>query len=168
MYTSASATGSTSSVSMVPGPVLSKSVRNELLPVLTSPPPGLLVLPSGFRSDGKALVMPLMGPSSETPRRRRMTTAPTMAAMRTPPPIAIHIALSASVSMKLGSGVGAAFFGAGLLASAGFGWAGFGAAAVVVGGVVVSGFEASGLVASAFATSVLAGSGVLVGSTFAG
>src|SRR3982750_2541341 len=55
---------------MVPGPVLSKSVKNELLPVSTRPPPGLLVLPPGFRSVGNALVMLLFGSSSSSRLRR--------------------------------------------------------------------------------------------------
>src|SRR3954468_6707932 len=102
---------------MVPGPVLSKSVRKELLPVSTSPPPGLEVFESGFRSDGNALVIALAGPESSW-RRRRTTTNPTIAATIPQPPRASHIGLSRSSSMKLfDGGGGAGFLAAGLVVS---------------------------------------------------
>src|SRR4051812_42333699 len=129
MYTSASATGSTSSVSMVPGPVLSKSVRNELLPVSTSPAAGLAVPGGGLRSDGNELVIWLGVPSytSRWRRRRMNMNAPRPNTMAPPMP-----ASSSGLSMMSSSmpgGGGAAFFGV----------AGFGVAAVFGGSAGLAG-----------------------------
>src|SRR6476659_2327664 len=113
MYTSASATGSTSSVSIVPGPVLSKSVRKELLPVSTRPPPAFPWLGSGLRSEGNALVIELDGPASALSfrrRRKRKAPAPRMPAIASPP-MPRYIGLSIASSMKLFSTTGAGFLG---------------------------------------------------------
>src|SRR5689334_8712709 len=110
MYTSASATGSTSSVSIVPGPVLSKSVRNEELPVSTSPPPAGFIPVLGFRSDGKALVIDELGGASSRLRRRRMRrNATTGMPISSRPPAARYIG---SRSSYHSFGGGAAFLGA--------------------------------------------------------
>src|SRR5713101_683071 len=131
MYTSASATGSTSSVSRVPGPVLSKSVRKELLPVSTRPPPAFPVVVLGFRSEGKALVIELVGPASARAfRRRRKRNAPSARPPNAAPPSARYAGLSSIWSMKDGGG-GGAFFAAALAGaalSAGFASAGFASA----------------------------------------
>src|SRR6185312_15112615 len=156
MYTSASATGSTSSVSMVPGPVLSKSVRNELLPVSTRPAAGFSVVP-GFRSDGNALDIWLGSPSYPAERRRRRAMKPAMPRSAiTPTPPARYSGLSRRSSTRLGGGgarfFGAAFFGTGLGAAAVFGASGLGASAFGASlvGACVAGDAASVVGVSAF------------------
>src|SRR3954467_5705569 len=97
---------------MVPGPVLSKSVRKELLPVSTSPPPAFPVVVLGLRSEGKALVIELVGPASALAfRRRTKRNAPSAMPPMSAPPIARYIGLSSISSTKDFSG-GGAFFGA--------------------------------------------------------
>src|SRR5438128_197307 len=107
---------------MVPGPALSKSVRNDEFPVSTSPAAGFPVVESTLRSDGKELVIALEGPSSAFCLRRRMNmNAPPPISARTPSPPARYAGFSISSSVKLGGGGGAflgAAFGGVLAASA--------------------------------------------------
>src|SRR6185503_14478740 len=131
--------GSTSSVSMVPGPVLSKSVRKELLPVSTRPPPAFPVVLAGLRSEGNALVIELDGPASALSfRRRRNRNAPAPRMPSTPRPAARYHGLSIRSSVKLFSAT-TAFLGAG--------FGGALVASAVLGGS--AGFEASVLGGSA-------------------
>src|ERR1700752_4743284 len=147
MYTSASATGSTSSVSIEPGPVLSKSVRNELLPVSTRPPPAFPVPVAGLRSEGKALVIELLGPASAAAFRRRTKRKPPTITPRATTPPAIHGQLSMTSSIQSLGGGPAAFLGA---AGAALGGAGF--ASATLGGSAGLGASA-GFGASAFGAS---------------
>src|SRR5690242_3222743 len=96
---------------MVPGPVLSKSVRNEELPVSTRPPAaGLPPVVPGFRSDGKALVIAEFGTSVSRLRRRRTSRKATSGMpMTARPPAARYMG---SMSSYHSFGGGAAFFGA--------------------------------------------------------
>src|SRR5688572_9175236 len=113
MYTSASATGSTSSVSTVPGPVLSKSVRKEELPVSTRPPPAFPVVESGLRSEGNALVIDEDGPASALSFRRRARRKPPTPRMARPPrPAARYQGFSSSSSVNDFSAGGAFLAGA--------------------------------------------------------
>src|ERR1700682_3188538 len=170
MYTSASATGSTSSVSMVPGPVLSKSVRKELLPVSTRPPPDFPVLVLGLRSEGKALVIELLGSASARFfRRRTKRKPPSSNAANAPTPIARYAGLSSSSSVKLfGAGAlrGVTLGGADLAASEATGggavFAGSGAGSAGLGGS--AGVGASTGAAVAFGGSAGAGAGAGVGT----
>src|SRR5256885_16492261 len=97
---------------MVPGPVLSKSVRKEELPVSTRPPPAFPVVLLGLRSEGKALVIELLGPASALAfRRRTKRNAPMPMPRIAAPPKARYAGLSSISSMK-DLGAGAPFFGA--------------------------------------------------------
>src|SRR5271154_3280857 len=100
---------------MVPGPVLSKSVRNEELPVSTRPPPAFPVFVLGLRSEGKALVIELLGPASARAFRRRMKRKPPRGKpMIAAPPNARYIGSRSSYhSFGGGGGGAAAFFAAG-------------------------------------------------------
>src|SRR5436190_23693932 len=145
---------------MAPGPVLSKSVRKELLPVSTRPPPGFPVSVVGLRSEGKLLVIELLGPASARSFRRRMNMkapAPSRPSARTPPPMSGRLSIRSSVQ-SLGGGAG--FFGA----AAAFGGAGFDASATLGAS---AGFPASVLGGSpAFGGSAFGASATFGGSDF--
>src|SRR6185369_16816599 len=174
MYTSASATGSTSSVSMVPGPVLSKSVRKELFPVSTSPAAGLPVPVVCLRSDGKELVMRLGVSSTSRLRRRRMKRMAPMPRTSAPMPPSTS-GLSVISYTKLGGGATGcfgAFFGAAWF-SATLGGGGVVLPASVVVVVVVVVLLSPGLAASegfddSATTAGFAGSGGVTGAGFGG
>src|SRR5687768_16586564 len=169
---------------MVPGPVLSKSVRKELFPVSTRPPPAFPVVELGLRSEGKALVIELEGPASAPAfRRRTKRKAPMPIAARSPRPPMSQAGLSmiSSTTPFSATGVGpflgaAALGGAGFGASATFGGAGFGASATLGGSMVLAGstlVDSGGLAGSnlggvAGAVATLGGSAGLTGSTLAG
>src|SRR5205814_5360647 len=109
---------------------------------------------AGLRSEGKALVIELLGPASALAfRRRTKRNAPTPMPRIAAPPRARYAGLSSISSTKDFSGGGAAFLGAALgagFASAVFGASAFGASATFGVSVI---FAASVFAASVFAAS---------------
>src|SRR5205814_9084199 len=143
--------------------VLSNTVMNELLPVSTTPPLSFPVSVLGLRSEGKAIVIELVGPASARSFRRRMkANAPNPSN----PASAIAPTRTGQLSRRsstMDGGGGAGFFAA----AAGLGGAAFGASATfgASAGFAASAFGGSAFGASAFGAS--AGFGASTGFTSA-